>query len=126
MTLLQDVTALQCTAAGVISVSSRSVRLHPATATRAGTEATPTAAPVDRELCSIELAGAPTAFRHLQGFNWALADTMAELWIIHLADAHRLCKITAGVPLTVAHFICLAADPEADAGKDGMALAACD
>lgn len=125
MTLLQDVTALQCTAAGVVSVSSHGVRLHPATAIRTGTETAPTAAAVDRELCSIELAGVPTAFQHLQGFKWALADTMAELWIIHLADAHRLCKITAGVPLTVAHFICLAADPEADAGQDCMALAAC-
>ena len=123
MTLLQDATALQCTAAGVVSVSSHSVRLHPAIDNRATTEATATAAPVDRELCSIELAGVPTAFRHLQGFKWALADTMAELWIIHLADAHRLCRITAGVPLTVTHFMCLAADPEADAGKDCIASA---
>ena len=118
MTLLNDVTALQSPAAGIVSVSSRSIRLYPATASRAGTEAIATAAPVDRELCSIELAGVPTAFQHLQGCKWALADTMAELWIIHLADAHRLCKITAGVPLTVAHFLCLAADLEADAGKD--------
>ena len=125
ITILQDVTALQCTAAGVISVSSRSVCLNAASAIRAGTEAERYQSQVEVELCSLKLAGVPTAIRHLQGFKWALADTMAELWIIHLADAHRLCKITAGIPLTVAHFMCLAADPEADAGNDCIALVAC-
>ena len=125
MTILQCVTALQCTAAGVISVSSRRVCLHAATAIRIDTEAERHQSRVEVELCSLQLAGVPTAIRHLQGFKWALADTMAELWIIHLADAHGLCKITAGIPLTVPHFMCLAADPEADAGNNCTALAAC-
>lgn len=114
MTILQHVTALRCTEPGIVSVSSSSVCLHPATAVRVNRKGT---APVSSvELCILELAGVPAAFQHLQGFTWALADTMAELWIIDLGDAHRLRKVTADIPLTIAHFICLASDPEADAG----------
>lgn len=122
MTILQHVTALQCTEPGIVSVSSLSICLHPATAVRVNTKAS---APVSSvELCGVELAGVPTAFQHLQGFMWALADAMAELWILDLGDAHRLRKVTAGIPLTIGHFMCLASDPEADAGTHHSAFAA--
>ncbi|KAL3140168.1 hypothetical protein ABBQ38_004444 [Trebouxia sp. C0009 RCD-2024] len=101
-TILQHVTALQCTAPGVVSVSSSSIDLL---------------APhgVIRLLCNLHLAGIPTAIQHLQGCKWAVTDTMAELWIIELGDVSSLCKFTAATPLTVAHFMCLVSGPEAEA-----------
>ena len=120
MTILQHVTALQCAMPGIVSVSSRSICLLPATGTRVYREVRDTPAPRElctTELCTVELAGLPTAIQHLQGLKWALADTMAELWIIDLGDANRLRKVIAGIPLTVAHFMCLASDPEVDTGK---------
>lgn len=107
--LLQQATEAQCPQAGILSVSSRSIHLLSADA--AATEPT-------KRLHSLHLAGTPTAIQHLQGFCWAVADSMAELWLVTLDNGQSRCRITANIPLTIAHFLCLASDSEAGPGKD--------
>ena len=57
-------------------------------------------------LVSLDLAGLPTALKHLKGSAWALADSMAGLYIISLAQQCSLQKLTAEIPLSVANFLC--------------------
>ena len=57
-------------------------------------------------LVSLDLAGLPTALKHLEGSAWALADSMAGLYVISLAQQCSLQKLTAEVPLSVANILC--------------------
>lgn len=107
-TLLQHVTDSQSPLPGVASVSSQAIHLL-----CVGSKSSDTR----RELNHLQLAGMPTAMQHLHGHQWAIADTMADLWIISLGEAGSLRRVTSGVPLTLGHFMCLLSDPEAEAGQ---------
>ena len=106
--LLQRVTETQSPEPGIIAISSLGIHLLSHNSK---------AADVSRSMCPVHLAGVPTAIQHLKHFQWALADSMAELWIVNLGNAQSLCKITADIPLTIAHFLCLLPDAESQPGK---------
>lgn len=54
-------------------------------------------------LLGLNLAGAPTAVAHVDQATWAVADSMAGLCLVNLAQACTVCTVTPSVPLTVAH-----------------------
>ena len=65
---------------------------------------------------SLNLAGLPTAVQHLKGTAWALADSMADLHLVDLGQRCSFRKLTAGVPLTVAHVLCCVPESEGNSG----------
>lgn len=56
-------------------------------------------------LLDMSLAGVPTAVVHMCEATWAVADSMAGLYLVDLRSGQEcsMHKITADVPLTVAH-----------------------
>ena len=56
-------------------------------------------------LLDMSLAGVPAAVVHISKATWAVADSMAGLYLVDLRSEQEcsMHKITADVPLTVAH-----------------------
>ena len=67
-------------------------------------------------MLTIELAGLPTAAEHLKGAMWAVADSMAGLCVVNLGQPCSLHRLTARVPLYVAHILCRMPESEGETG----------
>ena len=102
--LLQRIHTLEHGITGVLAVDSHSISLL-----QSDTDSIST-------LLSLDLVGLPTALKHLQGCAWALADSMAGLYIISLAQQCSLQKLTAEIPLSVANMLCHVPNPTAGEG----------
>ena len=103
-TLLKRIEAADYGMSGVLAVDSHSVMLLKQNCSE------------NRHLLSLTLAGSPNAIEHLRGPAWVLADSMAGLHIINLAEQCNVQKLTAQVPFSVTQALCCIADPDTGQG----------
>ena len=104
-TLLKHINAPAYGMSGVLAIDSNSITLLRGNA------------PEKRLLLPLTLAGFPTAIEHLRGPKWVLADSMAGLHIVNLAEQCSLQRVTAQVPFSVANALCCVADSESEQGN---------
>lgn len=77
-------------------------------------------------LLHLHLAGVPTAVAHVDKATWAVADSMADLRLVDLAGACTVQRVTAAVPLTIAHDLFKLPVPTSEPGSGRHWLPACD